>query len=98
MDLFEASLIDDAIDKQNQTKKSQSHRINNKVMKITSKNIYLHKDFTLKRGKMLHASYKNNMLGDLIQDLDDYTKKLKEEGYILRRIPSIDIDPVDRQR
>ena len=47
---------------------------------------------------MLHASYKNNMLGDLIQDLDDYTKKLKEEGYILRRIPSIDIDPVDRQR
>lgn len=38
------------------------------------------------------------MLGDLIQDLDDYTKKLKEEGYILRRIPSIDIDPVDRQR
>ena len=62
------------------------------------KNIYLDRDFNLKKGINLHASFRNNIPGDLIQDLDDYTKKLKQAGYILMRVPSINIDPVDRQR
>ena len=70
----------------------------NKATKITLKNIYLEHDFSLRKGMHLHASFRNNIPGDLIQDLDEYTRKLKEEGYILLRVPSINIDPVDKQR
>jgi len=58
----------------------------------------LDKDLTLKKGKRLHASYDNNLPGLISNDLLNYIQNLKNEGLLLKRLPSVDLDPPDLQK
>lgn len=74
LDVFDPQLLKYATDQLDYTYQCLSDRVRNKVTKMTLKNLYLEQDFTVKRKNHLHASFLNNLPGDVIDDLDEYTK------------------------
>jgi len=76
-------------------KRSRSAEPPNRVEKMTLKNLY--RDRNLQRLNRMHASLNNNLVKKVKTEIDDYVQSLNEQGLILRRIPTIDILPVDKE-
>lgn len=68
----------------------------NRVRKMTLKNQFPN-NFMFKKNR-LHASCDNNLPGALKNEIQQFQSKVEERGYILRRIPTIDILPPDKQK
>ena len=50
------------------------------------------------RMNRLHASCENNLPKMLKADIQDFQNKVEGKGYLLRRIPTIDIYPSDKEK
>ena len=71
-------------------KRSRSARPINRAEKMTLKNIY--------QNKRICASFDNNLPRAIRDDVQNFIVNLKREGYIMRRLPSININPKDLQK
>ena len=46
----------------------------------------------------IHASHGNNLLGDVKDEVNQYVHDMTIKGFLVRRIPTVDILPTDTQR
>ena len=53
---------------------------------------------TLQRKNNFHASLDRNLPKLFRKQIKTLTDKVKEEGFILNRVPSIDLEPIDKER
>ena len=92
LNVHEGALFSDALKHiyRMENKKARSERPKNRVEKMTLKDVY--------KNKRVNASFDNNLPAAVRQDLQQFVDNLRKEGFVMRRIPTIDIYPKDRQK
>ena len=63
---------------------------------MTYKNLYHNKE--LRKINRLHASMDCNLPKLVRHDIQNFIDKVTQEGYIFRRIPSVTLLPIDKER
>lgn len=71
-------------------KRSRSARLQTHAEKMTLKDIY--------RDRKMCASHDNNLPRAIKDDIDQFVASLRREGYIMKRLPSVNINPKDLQK
>lgn len=77
-------------------KRSHSQKPINRIEKWTLKNIYPNR--RMQRIGRMNASLENNLPKAVREDVNDYETKMRAKGFLIRRIPSIDLEIVDKER
>ena len=76
-------------------RRSKSERPINRVMKMSLKHVYPNKK--LCKINHMHASVDHNLPKQVRKDISDFEARAFKKGFEVKRIPSIDINPVDHQ-
>ena len=77
------------------THRQPGTRVEKMTLKDVCPNAFIGPGSKLKRA---HASFDNNMPLAVRNDVDAYVQKVRAEGYFLRRMPSVDLLPIDLER
>lgn len=76
-------------------KRSRSWEPPNRVEKMTLKNLY--RDKHLQKTNRMHASLNNNLTLQVKNEINEYVQEVEAKGYIVRRIPSVELMPHDKE-
>jgi hypothetical protein len=82
--------------KRNNAKRSRSEIPKTSVLKMTFKNLYLNKK--LRKLNYMHASVDRNLPKLVREDIQNFIDKVTTEGFIFRRVPSVNLTPLDKER
>lgn len=77
-------------------RRSQSAMITSRIGKMTIGSLY--KSKKLKKVNYFHASYENDLPRFLKEEVNQLVMKVQEKGKLLKRIPSVDLMPMDREK